>query len=453
MCISPNFIWVQRGPNWVQQQAACRQCWRCRKNRVNDYVGRAMCEASVSPHACFITLTYAPRDDFADKIIHPKHFQLFMKRLRNAGHKVRYLVSGEYGDLRDRAHFHAILFFTELIPLQYRDKNGVLITRGQTPRYVDDYLPGTMQEDWGPFSLDIPNERMIHIREWPHGHIQLEWGVTEKNARYVCEYPIALGKKNAWLSFSKEPALGGAFFAKKAEKAKELGVLPSTFEYLPPGGSKEKTYLMTGATRRDYLAAIGPTVKDRPRMSEWVERTFTKYDKARILAEYEDAQLILIQRHGITLPEPAKDEIDPDFDPDYVLWWLSQIRAGIDQPFDWCYPHSIWTGSEVALRALYGEKAKEVWDRGEVHNPKPRPAQRAVSGHLRGCEGQSRIRRWPSASAADHPSFATHAGPDAEWLTGSFFWYDGYGPLRSAYSDDPQSWYFGDNRYPARETA
>ncbi|WP_124087894.1 rolling circle replication-associated protein [Pseudogemmobacter humi] len=231
-----------------------------------------MAEASVSEVCCTVTLTYAPRDDLADKILHPRHFQLFMKMLRNAGHKVRYLVCGEYGDIRARAHFHALLFFTDLRPLD-----------GAMPCYIADYPPGTLPENWGAFCREIPQKRMVHIREWPHGHITVDWSASEKSARYVCKYLLASDKNNAWFSLSKKPALGAEWFARKAAKARELGVLPSSFEYLPPGGSKDRPYLMTGATRRDYLNAITTNSADIPRMSEWVQKTFEKCDKRRRL--------------------------------------------------------------------------------------------------------------------------------------------------------------------------
>lgn len=275
MCISPSFVWVQRGPKWEKQQVACRQCWRCRQNRVNDYVARALAEASTSQHVATISLTYAPRDDLADRVLDPTHFQLFMKLLRRSGHKVRYLVAGEYGDLKGRAHFHAILFFKHLEPQD-----------GPAPSYNAGHVldPSSSSR----FSRQIPQKRMVHIREWPHGHVSVDWSADERSARYVCKYLLAENKNNAWFSLSKKPTLGAEFFAKKAARACELGVLPHSFEYLPPGGNRDRPYLMTGATRRDYLDAITQDERDRPRMSEWVAATFDKRQKAR-LQEYYDA--------------------------------------------------------------------------------------------------------------------------------------------------------------------
>ncbi|MFD1881005.1 rolling circle replication-associated protein [Paracoccus pacificus] len=240
---------------------------------MNDYVARSLAEAATSEVSCAITLTYAPRDDLADKVLLPRHFQLFMKLLRRSGHKVRYLVAGEYGDQKGRAHFHALLFFQHLA-----DIPGV---PGYNPAHLHD------PESSERFSGQIPHKRMVHIREWPHGHVNLDWSFSDKSARYVCKYLLKEDKQNAWFSLSKKPALGAAWFAARAEKARELGVLPSSFEYLPPGGDKSRRYMMTGATRRDYLAALAPVETDRPRMSEWVGKTYDKHALAARVADLE----------------------------------------------------------------------------------------------------------------------------------------------------------------------
>lgn len=269
MCISPSNVWVQRGPEWVQQPTACRICWRCKENRKNDYIGRCLAEASTSAFSCAITLTYAPRyHDLDDKIINPHHFQLFMKVLRKRGHKVRYLVAGEYGSLRDRAHFHAILFFTHIEPL----RDGETVPAYNKP---------------APFCQQVPHKEMCHISDWPHGHVLVDWSVDTRSAAYVCKYLVDDDKKNIWFSLSKKPALGSAFFAQKAALSRQYGVLPSTFEYQPPSGNPNKIYLMTGATRRDYLNQITQDPSLKPRMSEWVGKTFDKHHRSRLLAEAE----------------------------------------------------------------------------------------------------------------------------------------------------------------------
>jgi hypothetical protein len=272
MCLNPSSVWVQRGPKWEQTPVPCKLCWRCKQNRINDFIGRSLAEAAVSAHSCAITLTYAPRDDLADKVVTPKHFQLFMKLMRRAGHKIRYLVAGEYGELKDRAHFHAILFFTHIEP-----------SGRPAPSYMGDLI--RFPENFQPFSRDIPSMHMVHIKEWPHGHVKVDWSVDDRSIRYVCEY-VLTDKKTGWLSMSKKPPLGAEWFARKAQRALEFEVMPSGFEYLPPNGRSDKPYLMTGATRRDYLKAIYKALKPKDRtLSEWVLKSLDKVRKWEFLRE------------------------------------------------------------------------------------------------------------------------------------------------------------------------
>ncbi|WP_143042791.1 rolling circle replication-associated protein [Paracoccus alkenifer] len=294
-----------------------------------------------------MTLTYAPRDDLADKILHSKHFQLFMKLLRRAGHKVRYFVVGEYGDLKGRAHFHAILFFQRLLP---RVDQYPLYDRGISPRYKDDYPAGKSQDD-APFCDEIPQMRMTHIREWPHGHIKVDWRADERAIRYICKY-LLKGTKEYWFSLSKKPALGHEWFQEKAKLARDLAVLPSGFEYLPPGGDPTKPYLMTGATRRDYLNAITQDPADMASASEWVQKTFEKHHRQRLLDEWvslsseEMAEIIAhhMQSHFEHLEQVQREKRQLAVDN-----LLDQLRQS---PHGWLrrekgryvpgYPFSVW---------------------------------------------------------------------------------------------------------------
>lgn len=321
MCISPSNVWVQRGPKWEQVPVPCKRCWRCKQNRVNDYVARALCEAATSQVSCTVSMTYADRSDLAERLLTPKHFQLFIKLLRNAGHKVRYLVAGEYGEEKGRAHFHAILFFQHLVPL---DGRGII------PRYKDDYPEGYTQDD-APFCREIPHQRMVHIREWPHGHIKVDWSASEKSARYVCKYLLADDKNNAWLSMSKKPALGAAWFAQKAARSKDFGLLPSSFEYLPPGGDAKRPYLMTGATRRDYLNAITIDPARRGNMSEWVKKTFDKHDKERIKKVCETWRAENPHEfNALAAASELEDANWPEtsYDDDWIVWWWLNMPQG-----------------------------------------------------------------------------------------------------------------------------
>lgn len=250
MCISPSYVWVERGPKYEKQIVPCRKCWRCRSNRVNDYVGRCLCEAETSVKTIALTLTYAPRDDLAEKEINSRHFQLFIKLLRRAGHKVRYLVVGEYGELRGRVHFHAILFFQQ--------------SKTPPPEY--------------------PNKENFKLKEWPHGHAFCDNDGDEKAVRYTCKYVLKNEPGTYWMSVSKNPALGWEYFKKKAHKGAELDVMPNSFSYMPPNGTRGRPYMLRGAVRRDYLALIVNLLElkrviKRLSMNEWVIKAYDKMKK------------------------------------------------------------------------------------------------------------------------------------------------------------------------------
>lgn len=114
--------------------AACGTCTKCRAVRRRDVVGRALAE-SRSP-ACraftFTTLTYGHDDRYSNKVDHPhanrleySDVQKWIKRIRKRQipgsknkYRVRYMVAGEYGALKGRAHWHALLFW-QSEPPQY----------------------------------------------------------------------------------------------------------------------------------------------------------------------------------------------------------------------------------------------------------------------------------------------------------------------------------------------
>ncbi|AXH75567.1 MAG: replication initiator protein [Microviridae sp.] len=271
MCISPSYIWKEQGPKWVQLPVPCRRCWMCAQNRVNDLVGRALCEAAYSDWTVTVSLTYADRDDGADKILTPRHFQEFIKNLRNErrghpsydkNHKLRYIVVGEYGDLKGRSHFHAVLF-GEGPPLDISKNN---------------------REPW-------PHHRRFWPSAWDHGHVWADHNSDEKSLRYVCKYLLKNEPGKYWFSLSKKPTLGSAFFKERAALCAELGVLPSAFSYSPPGSSRTKNYLMTGATRRDFLQDVIDRWRekrplDSTRLSEWMAEAVRKLDVKAHEARY-----------------------------------------------------------------------------------------------------------------------------------------------------------------------
>lgn len=104
----------------------CGQCWECRLKRSREWAIRCMHEASLHERNSFLTLTYAEEYLPEGATLVKKHFQDFMKRLRERikPQKVKFYHAGEYGSQFQRPHYHAILFgydFPDKLPVQMRN--------------------------------------------------------------------------------------------------------------------------------------------------------------------------------------------------------------------------------------------------------------------------------------------------------------------------------------------
>jgi hypothetical protein len=155
MCVNPQTV--------NGQQTFCRECWQCRKEKLHDYIGRCIAEQEISDVTLALTLTYAdPIQRFKmdyhfdekswegeyppEELLHAmypeagantavlvyKDFQLFLKRLRAYDRRierVRYIVAGEYGSKKGRAHWHTILFIKGKHAEQCLKEMGMEINR------------------------------------------------------------------------------------------------------------------------------------------------------------------------------------------------------------------------------------------------------------------------------------------------------------------------------------
>lgn len=164
----------------IPVQVPCRRCIGCRLEKAREWALRCWHESSYLEEqglkSTFITLTYAPQHLPADCGLHHEHFQKFIRKLRKkTGQKIRYLMSGEYGQPTEknnfiaRPHFHAILF-------GYRPTDMKLVK----------YNPDTGQKDFiSPFIATV----------WSRGSHELGY-VTFKNAGYVARYVLKKAKED-----------------------------------------------------------------------------------------------------------------------------------------------------------------------------------------------------------------------------------------------------------------
>lgn len=91
-------------------QLPCSKCIECRLEYARQWAIRCLHESKMYENNIFVTLTYNDENLKSSKLIY-SDFQKFMKRLRKTQNDpIGVFVTGEYGGLNKRPHWHAILF-------------------------------------------------------------------------------------------------------------------------------------------------------------------------------------------------------------------------------------------------------------------------------------------------------------------------------------------------------
>jgi len=268
MCKYNPTVLIYRAGVLTPQTVNCKSCSECIVARKNDFLGRCLCESAVSDHTLAVTLTYRNdpggdgRMDGAELNITKEHFQDWIRAIRSSTkktNKIRYICVSEVGSLKGRVHFHCLLFIKGPMPQQFKRYHAPkpLIFK----KRVDQWL-------------------------WPHGFCYIDdVGTDHRAINYVCKY-ISKDMCDAnWLTLSKKPALGSEVIQSIARRNVKLGVFPKSLSYTPPGGQKNRTYPLSGATRRDFIATI--------------KNGLPKYTRGRFLNTREDEDWVLKSIHSV----------------------------------------------------------------------------------------------------------------------------------------------------------
>lgn len=88
----------------------CGSCVGCQISRAREWAIRCELELQLHPTASFITLTYADR--YCPPTLSKRDLSRFCRYLRRRVGSFRFFGCGEYGERRERPHYHAILFGT-----------------------------------------------------------------------------------------------------------------------------------------------------------------------------------------------------------------------------------------------------------------------------------------------------------------------------------------------------
>lgn len=192
-------------------QVTCGQCLGCRLDWAADWAARCEKESKLYSHNCFITLTYGdehlPHGASTRSTLSKRDWQLFMKRLRKAypTNEIRFFATGEYGDLNQRAHYHALLFNHHFPDAKLWKPHP------RTPLY----LSASLQSLWGLGFTSVGS-------------------VTFSSAAYVARYVVKklTGKRADYIDrdppfvlMSRRPGIGSAWYDKFKDEIYPAGQL------------------------------------------------------------------------------------------------------------------------------------------------------------------------------------------------------------------------------------
>lgn len=121
----------------------CGQCIGCRLERSRQWAIRCVLESQLHTHNEFVTLTYNDENLPKNQSLSHRDVQLFLKKLRKDGHKVRYYMCGEYGENFERPHYHLCMFGFEI-----KDKQPLFAAGGNQCKYLV-HRSQYLEEKWG----------------------------------------------------------------------------------------------------------------------------------------------------------------------------------------------------------------------------------------------------------------------------------------------------------------
>jgi hypothetical protein len=324
MCITPNRL--DDGT-----EVACRKCKLCIRNRKSDWIGRCLAESKFSDKTYAVTFTYADTANANAVTLVYKDFQDFMKRLRK-DYNVRYIVAGEYGTKKGRAHWHAILFF-----------------KGEYP--------------------EIKENKRVDWKYWKHGFTyfqQPDW----KGLRYILKYVMKdqdADSADAHLAMSKKPPLGYGFFNDLALQHVEQGIIPRSFMYKIAGvrtdKGKELKFMMQGKTRDNFMNALKDGWKEKYGKEPQSE-FYDEWDEKNYSVEYTDEELVKRLHHkDVMYYEPW---LQMGNDEDQGTWieaeyFGNEIVIHGKENETWIYEDDEWREERANVNEIIGRsKVKRI---------------------------------------------------------------------------------------------
>lgn len=206
----------------------CGKCVGCRLEYSRQWANRCMLELKDHDSAYFVTLTYNDAHlpvryihdpDTGEAIPHyslvKRDFQLFLKRLRKycPDDRIRFFMSGEYGDLNQRPHYHAILFglhLYDLVPLRKSDQGFWYYRSALVERAWSERLVANRKKCVTPLAYDPLGYVVVANVSWQTCAYVARY-VTKKLNGNLSDYE-QLGIEPPFSLMSRKPGIGKKYF-------------------------------------------------------------------------------------------------------------------------------------------------------------------------------------------------------------------------------------------------
>jgi len=236
-CFHPSRVEVRRksfvSSNRIAyvQVVPCGSCSGCRAEQARQWAVRMMHEARMHDFAWFLTLTYAEEHLPENGSLCPADLRSFVRDLRREypPRSVSYFTCGEYGEVTQRPHYHAVLFGVPFVD-----------------RYVDN-LCGRPQV-------------------WRSSGLERIWG------RGICEFsPVTMGSASYVAGYvTKKLASQGDYVA---EDTGECLVRPFARMSLKPAiGRRWIEKYWTDVYPRDFVVVDGVESKPPRYYDKWMDK-------------------------------------------------------------------------------------------------------------------------------------------------------------------------------------
>lgn len=253
-----------------ERKVPCRACFGCARDRIEDLTGRCMAEALVSEDVLAVTLTYrdaalAGRHLVEDEVdllerLYPdvqaavNHIRKYIERRTHGQGRLRYMISGEYGGLKGRPHWHCLFFLSGFRFAEIAAADAAEGKRSDPWQIV-------LADRWG--TPEVDRAARVNWAGWPHG---FSWWDRPEGAggfEYVVKYGLKgklydayrerladkpgaperrLSGQKGFVRWSTNPSLGGRFLRGLRREDGAPGSGSGGFQVLDRDGYQDRRF-------------------------------------------------------------------------------------------------------------------------------------------------------------------------------------------------------------------